>query len=91
MESYQLLQAAPSLCCQCILEMTDHSKLLKGEILEFNERTWWGIVSYDLTTLEFHGTCYRGCSSSNLPKVGQKVTIILNRAGYLLSVESCNK
>lgn len=70
------------------METHDHSQVLKGVVVDFDERTWWGRVSYDLTTLEFHGTCYRGCSADRLPVAGQKVTIILNRDGKLLSVEN---
>lgn len=66
---------------------TDQSAKLKGRIVAFDANTWWGEVCYDLTTFPFHGTSYRGLTTNNLPKVGDPVTIILNQAGRLLSVE----
>lgn len=63
------------------------SQVLEGQVVDFDERTWWGRVCYDSTTIDFHATCYRGASKHHLPKPGQKVTIILNGLGNLLSVE----
>lgn len=65
----------------------DHSRVLKGKIVSFDTTTWWGEVQYDLTILQFHGTCFRGMTAHYMPKVGDKVNIVLNSAGRLLSVE----
>ncbi len=60
---------------------------LKGVILEFDERTWWGRASYDLEVIDFHGTCVIGYTKDFPIKSGQKCNIIFNDSHRLLSIE----
>jgi hypothetical protein len=46
---------------------------LKGHVLSFNKRTYWGEVGYDLEVLKFHSTSFQG---SRLPVVGELVDIV---------------
>jgi photosystem II stability/assembly factor-like uncharacterized protein len=58
---------------------------LKGHVLSFDERTYWGEVGYDLEVLKFHSTSFQG---NRHPIVGEPVEIVLSDTYNVLSVRS---
>lgn len=68
--------------------MTYGNRIAHGVVARFNPRTWWGAIKLDDRTIEFHATCYVGCTSRNLPGVGTAVEVCFSDSTHtrILSV-----
>jgi hypothetical protein len=57
------------------------SRTRSGTIVTFDPVSWWGKVRYDgEIEIEFNATCYVGCSTRYLPKVGDAVCVLFSDA-----------
>lgn len=60
--------------------------IVRGKIVSFDQNTWWGEVTYDMTVLPFHGTTVHGAWPDSYSLVGREVEIHFNHKGNLLSL-----
>lgn len=60
---------------------------VRGKIVAFDPRTWWGEAVYDLTTVEFHGSCVNGMRTGDAVRlVGRDADLLFNDNGDLYDV-----
>ena len=66
-----------------IKDSTHPYRPLIGKIVAFDRMTCRGEAVYDLSPVRFHSTCFQG---RGWPRVGQKVEIVFNAKGELISL-----
>lgn len=68
--------------------MSSNVSGVNARVVSFDESTLVGEVAYDLTVLRFHSTSFQSDSSFRWPRVGEKVFVVFNSSGELLSVHA---
>lgn len=60
--------------------------IVRGKIVSFNKRTWWGKAVYDLTVVDFHGTSVNGFRTGTELDPGTPCDLVFNSDGNLFDV-----
>lgn len=63
---------------------------VRGKIVAFDRRTWWGEAVYDLTVVSFHGTTVNGFRAG-FELVGRECDLLFNDNGDLYDVRIVSK